>query len=105
MKMKKAKEVKLLEALIKKVEKSNPSIVTKIWFNPVLWLVCAVTFLFLFQLNLKINSSLLLAVGSALVGAVIGAIIIVQNSEKTWPTVKRYIDIQAMKERINDINT
>jgi len=42
---------------------------------------------------------------SAIAGAVVGAIIIVQVSEKQWPYIKPHISVESINERLSELDT
>ncbi len=103
--MDKLKEAKILKSVIERVESGKESILIRAWFNPVLWLVCVIIFFYLFELYERFSQPLILVVCSAVVGSGIGAVFIIQISEKTWPIVKNHISTESIERRIDEINT
>ncbi len=98
-------EAKVLKSIIEKVESKKQVLVMRAWFNPVLWFICAILFLISFQLYEHLNQPFVLVGVSALVGILIGSISILQNGEKAWPILKNHINMESLKERIDEINT
>ncbi len=99
-------EKKILSQIKDKIVSDKKSIVTKIWFNPILWVVIASTILFLnaYREEDAINTFVVIVV-SLIVGAGVGIISVIQTGEKQWPILKSHINFESVEKRINEINT
>ncbi len=88
---------KLLEQLIEKYEGGRRPVVTRPWFNLVLWLL--VTFSIFALLQFKITGIFLIIV-SAFIGAAVMLSFMIQSGETTWRIMKPYFNIKAAKEKL-----
>ncbi len=99
------KEAKALEGLLEKLESDKQGLLMRSWFNPLFWFVCAIILLSSFSYYEQQNEPLILIASSIIVGILIGAISIAQNGEKSWPLLKKHINTDSVKSRINELNT
>ncbi|HPE71787.1 MAG TPA: hypothetical protein PK018_06405 [Candidatus Competibacter sp.] len=104
--MSKTQEQRSLKQLKKNVCSQNKSIFLSWWINPVLWVLVAVTFVGLQRFNnMGAIEVWVVIIVSAIAGAVVGAIIIVQVSEKQWPYIKPHISVESINERLSELDT
>ena len=103
--MENEKELKFLLQLQKKLESEKQSILLKPWFNPLLWLFCALLFFVAFQLFEQTNNSFTLVILTIIFGVVIGVVFIYQNSERSWVYLKKYLSQTEIEKLINSSKT
>ena len=100
------KEKLMLQSLLARIENDKPILFTRIWFNPVLWIISALIILTLLQLSESGTiSTIVVIVVSALLGLVIGAISLIQSNIKQWPYIKKHINTESIQTRISELNT
>jgi len=99
------KESKILQEVLHKVEGTKPAIVSKPWFNWVLWIACVLILASFFQWYESAGHPAILVGGGGLVGILVGAISVLQAGEKNWSVIKDYIDEPAIREKLDDSAT
>ena len=101
-----SKEKLILTSLLTRVENDKPILFMRAWFNPVLWVVSAIIILTLLQLSEseRINTLVVIFV-SSLLGVAIGFVSLLQSNIKQWPYIKKHINSESIKTRINELNT
>ncbi|SMF69185.1 hypothetical protein SAMN02745866_04351 [Alteromonadaceae bacterium Bs31] len=99
-------EKRILKNIIKKYEEDKPSITSRRWFNPVLWVVlCALIFLLLQLKESDGIGNIVLIVISAFAGAGVMLVSAIQSGEKSWRIMKPLINIEKAKSLQAESNT
>jgi len=98
-------EKKNLQNILKSIETEKVHLYNKVWFDPVLWFICAGAFVSLAKLHENNVNIYIIIVCSALVGLVFGIVVILQISNESWLHIKKHINVQSIKDRINEIST
>ncbi|MDH5769595.1 MAG: hypothetical protein OEZ31_11675 [Nitrospirota bacterium] len=103
--MNKIKEKKFLEQTIKEIENDKQTILTTFWFSPLIWLISAIIFnIIILAFEKEIINVFVVITLSALIGCVIGFIIFAQTALKDFPYIKKYINKDKIKKRIEELN-
>jgi len=104
--MNRDKEKRYLNSVLKKINSNKRPIFTRLWFNYVFWVIGGVLFVTGLRLFEKGSINIWgIIIISAVVGAIIGILSIIQAAERNWPILKKYFDQESIKKRIEELDT
>ncbi len=103
--MKNNKELKLLEDVLEKISTDKKSIILRGWFSPILWLICTLMIIVLLKVHDILNNPVIIIFTSAALGIIVGIVSFLQIAEKNWPIIKRHINTESVRKRIDEIST
>ena len=96
----KAKEVRYLKGLVSKYESNKMGIITTWWFGLIAWFAMALVFYFVFYWYGRTGSSMLLGFVSTALGVLFGISFMISASETAWGYMRKYIDIESVRDQI-----
>ena len=100
------KEKAFLENILSDVELEKRSVLTRWWFNILLWIVSTIIFVFLLRAHEQgLINTLTLLIVSSVVGVAVGVVIIIQSSDKNWKFLRQHINKGSVKLRIEELDT
>ncbi len=98
------KEKFVLAQWLQKYASEEPSTVLRWWFNPVLWVLITVSLVALHSYYAAGEVGIwAVIIISSFAGSIVGALTILQVTERNWSYMKKHINIKSVKKRLSEL--